>query len=145
MSDQRRRRAERDAAGGEPAARARLLVERLRLGELQREALELAAYLGHSPARSALGSGAPRAQGELAERLEGLEPWGPEPLLRAAGVALRAFGKPGSLSRALAHALDDDLTGGERVDLTRIVSMSRPRARGIADALAVAIRKSAAR
>jgi hypothetical protein len=44
VSDTRRRTAEREAALGDIAARSRLLAERVRIGELLPERLELAAY-----------------------------------------------------------------------------------------------------
>ncbi|MCO5166331.1 MAG: hypothetical protein M9894_08205 [Planctomycetes bacterium] len=43
----------------DPADEARVLAERLRSGRLPPARLELAAYLGHGPARAALGDGAP--------------------------------------------------------------------------------------
>lgn len=62
MSDERRRRAERDAAGdGGDEAAARDLIERLRSGELTRERVALAAYLGDRASCLALDAG-PRAE-----------------------------------------------------------------------------------
>jgi hypothetical protein len=56
MADERLRGAERRAArGDEPADLGRLVVERIRAGTISREALEVAAYLGHETAREALG------------------------------------------------------------------------------------------
>lgn len=54
MADQRRRDAERAADQGDQDAAARLLLERVRAGELTHERLLLAAYLDDEPARRAL-------------------------------------------------------------------------------------------
>ncbi len=58
MADQRLRDLERDATHGDLQARARLLRERLRVGDLAEERLRLAAYLGDEAARSACGDAA---------------------------------------------------------------------------------------
>jgi hypothetical protein len=47
VTDQRLRDLERDAAHGDLHARGRLLLERVRVGDLTQERLRLAAYLGH--------------------------------------------------------------------------------------------------
>ena len=44
MADERLRQLEREAATGDGQARAKLLLERVRLGELSEERLRLAAY-----------------------------------------------------------------------------------------------------
>lgn len=88
MSDTRRRareRAARDDAGDE-AARARALVERLRAGDLPPGRLRLAAYLGHAPARAALGLAAPPALSLAPPR--GLDP-PPDPEHAPAWLAMR--------------------------------------------------------
>lgn len=60
MSDEGLRDLERAwRASHDPHDEARLLAERLRAGLLVRARLELAAYLGHGPARIALGEAAP--------------------------------------------------------------------------------------
>jgi hypothetical protein len=51
VTDQRLRALERDAAHGDLQAQARLLLERVRVGDLTEERLRLAAYLGDEPAR----------------------------------------------------------------------------------------------
>lgn len=61
VTDQRLRDLERDAALGDLHAQARLLLERVRVGDLTEERLRLAAYLGHEPA-------------ELARRLAAISP-----------------------------------------------------------------------
>lgn len=55
MTDSRLRELERAASVGTAADEARLLTERLRAGTLAHKWVELAAYLGHAPARLALG------------------------------------------------------------------------------------------
>lgn len=55
MSDARRRRLEREVARGETTARAALLGERARAGDLTRERLVLAAHLGDADAAHAAG------------------------------------------------------------------------------------------
>lgn len=55
VSDARRRRLEREVARGETTARAALLGERARAGELSRERLLLAAHLGDADAAHAAG------------------------------------------------------------------------------------------
>lgn len=59
MADAERRERERSASADE---QAQLLRERLRSGELNEEALELCAYLGHGPAIDALGRPAPAGE-----------------------------------------------------------------------------------
>lgn len=54
MTDQRLRDLERDAASGDLQTQARLLLERVRVGQLTEERLRLAAYLGDEAARVAL-------------------------------------------------------------------------------------------
>ena len=56
MSDERLRDLERLAAQGDPEAQAKLLLERVRIKDLDREMLRLAAVLEHSPALTALRS-----------------------------------------------------------------------------------------
>jgi hypothetical protein len=55
VSDARLRQLQRDAATGDLAARARLLTERVRIGDLAPDRLQLAAYLGDEAAEEALG------------------------------------------------------------------------------------------
>lgn len=83
MNDRRSRELERHL-GDDPAAEAELLARGLRAGEVDPERVRLAAYLGHEPARAALGEAAPRTPGELESFVRGLEPWGPEAWTRAA-------------------------------------------------------------
>lgn len=55
MSDQRLRELERAWRAGNPEAEAQLLNERVRIGDLDRRMLELAAVLGYQPALQACG------------------------------------------------------------------------------------------
>ncbi len=87
MTDAARRTLERAARrSDDDEARARALVARLRAGTLAPGALRLAAFLGHEPARSALGPEAPVAPAT--------------PLAWAR--ALRAFGQPAWVRALLA-------------------------------------------
>lgn len=65
MADTRRRGLQRLAERGDPGARAALLVERVRLGELAPGRLGLLALLGDAAARAALGDEAPAASKDL--------------------------------------------------------------------------------
>lgn len=84
MGDARRRRLEREAARGDAAARAALLGERVRAGDLPAERLRLAAHLGDPDARRVVG--ATTAPGDWFAALGG---FGPEAALRAVLVAVR--------------------------------------------------------
>ncbi|MCO5165847.1 MAG: hypothetical protein M9894_05710 [Planctomycetes bacterium] len=88
MSDARRRARERASLddAGDVAARARALVERLRAGALAPARLRLAAYLGHAPARAALGLAAPAPLSLAPPR--GLDP-PPDPEHAPAWLAMR--------------------------------------------------------
>ncbi len=98
-SDQRLREFERRARSGDPQAEAEQLVQRVRSGALSRERLELAAYLGHPPARvahgdSIFGAGAEAGIVDLEAWVRGLDHrragrWPLAPL-RAALAATRA-------------------------------------------------------
>lgn len=55
MADERQRELERKASAGDVEAEAKLLLERVRSGDLTEERLKLAAYLGHEPAAVAVG------------------------------------------------------------------------------------------
>lgn len=86
--DDRLRGVEREAALGDLAAQARLLVERVRRGRLDLERLRLAAWLGDPAARLALGedleeSGRRRRRDGWTRTLAA---WGQEALVRAAYV-----------------------------------------------------------
>lgn len=59
--DARLRQLQREASTGDLQARAKLLLGRVRAGELSEERLRLAAYLGDPASREALGEGAPEA------------------------------------------------------------------------------------
>lgn len=98
MSDERRRRLEREAAAGDLAAASALLAERLRAGDLPEDRLRLAAHLGDPAAAQALGREplAPptitvsRWVRGLSERREGAwAPWAREAFARAAAAAAR--------------------------------------------------------
>jgi hypothetical protein len=93
MSDDRLREVEREAALGDQAAQARLLVERVRRGRLELERLRLAAWLGDPTARLALGadkddgsSSGRRARVRRDGWTVALAAWGQEALVRAAYV-----------------------------------------------------------
>ncbi len=62
MTDARVRAVSRAAAQGDPAARAALLLERVRTGELSTEQLRLAAWLGDDHARAVVGHEVVRPQ-----------------------------------------------------------------------------------
>ena len=88
MSDRRLRALEREAAASrDPEARARLLLARMRAGELERERVELAAYLGDLASLQALG-GRPAALG-IDAWVAGFERWEETTLVRAALAAAR--------------------------------------------------------
>lgn len=93
--DERLRSLERQAEH-DPDAAARLLLERVRRGDLDEARLTLAAYLEHEPARRAVGAGAvapppaPCADVEdLGDWLGALASWGAVALVRAFVVASR--------------------------------------------------------
>lgn len=87
--DERLRQLERQAARGDGAAAAQLLVGRLRRGELTRRELELWAYLGDGAAAAALGLEAPSGGDDLRLWVDGLTQWDPWLSVRAALVAAR--------------------------------------------------------
>lgn len=89
MSDRRLRELERQLAQGDAEAEPALLLERVRQGLLDPARLELAAYLGHPPARQALLERAPEASGDLEAWVRGLADWGPGAWVRAAVAAAR--------------------------------------------------------
>jgi hypothetical protein len=91
VTDDRLRRLEREAAQStDPVLEARRLRELLRAGKLPVERLELAAWLGHAPAREALDPGAPGSPEEFAEWARGLERFGREACVRAFVAGARA-------------------------------------------------------
>jgi hypothetical protein len=69
---------------------AAYLLERVRVGDLSRERLELAAYCGHEAARRAVGPTAADAarHADTAEWYAGIRRWGTEPLARGAVAAV---------------------------------------------------------
>jgi hypothetical protein len=98
MADDRLREVEREAAWGDPAGRARLLVERVRAGQLEHERLRLAAWLGDRAACLATGeAGGPGAAASGSQTRRGrrdawtraLAAWGKEAIVRAAYVVAR--------------------------------------------------------
>lgn len=104
MSDARRRRLEREVARGDPLARATLLGERLRAGELSRERLLVAAHLGDVDAARAVDA-APPPDGDA--WFAGLRAFPGEAALRAVLAAARlaqpfrrALERPGAQPRA---------------------------------------------
>ncbi|MCO5171565.1 MAG: hypothetical protein M9894_35125 [Planctomycetes bacterium] len=102
MSDARRRRLEREVARGDPPARAALLGERARAGDLPAERLLLAAHLGDPDAREVVG-----AQPPCGDWFSALGDFGAEVALRAVLVVVqearpfrRALEHPGARSEA---------------------------------------------
>lgn len=92
MADPARRALERDASAGDPSAAAQLLVARLRAGEVDAAALELAARLELSPARAALGASAPAPARSLSELGAALTACGRLTCARAARACAEAVG-----------------------------------------------------
>lgn len=84
MADERLRRLERAAAGGEPEAVARLLGARLRAGELDPARLDLLLHLGDPAARLAAGGGPAGEEPDPQPWVKELRRWGKEPCVRAA-------------------------------------------------------------
>lgn len=74
---------------GDRADEGALLLERVRLGLLDRTQLELAAFCAHEGARRALGETA--WPPDLRETLAGLERWGPAAVSTATGALLQAL------------------------------------------------------
>lgn len=117
MTDQRLRDLERGAAHGDLQAQARLLLERVCVGDLTEERLRLAAYCGDEAARLALDAAAPQIPGGSLDWLAGLR-GGPHVVTwRAALAALDAAG-PG----AAARVLDQGEGGPTAADLVRAVT-----------------------
>jgi hypothetical protein len=104
VTDHRLRSLGRDAAQGDLQAQARLLLERVRVGDLLEEWLRLAAFLGDDAARVAAGNSTKRYE-EALEPIRGLTPWGQHVCVRAAVAAIR-----GALKLL---DLDDPLVGQE--------------------------------
>jgi hypothetical protein len=77
VTDQRLRDLERDAARGDLHAQARLLLERVRVGDLTDERLRLAAYLGDEVACVALEYDPRRSVAMNGDWFRGLVPWSP--------------------------------------------------------------------
>ena len=86
MSDERLRLLEVAATTGDPGARLRLLAERARMGQVDLDALRLAAYCGDLDARTVLGPATPAVPNRS----------------KAWFLGLAAFGKPVSVRAALA-------------------------------------------
>lgn len=93
MADQRARRLKRELEfEGTIQAEARIVIERLRTGEIQAERAWLAGYLGHGPAALALRVvpfAVGNQVGDLDEWLRGFAPGGREAWVRAALAATR--------------------------------------------------------
>lgn len=70
-------------ASGSTADEAAYLLERVRVGDLTNERLELAAYCGHAGAREALGDTVPEVPEDAEAWLCGLIAWGFPTLVRA--------------------------------------------------------------
>lgn len=83
LVDERLQDLRRRVAQGEPGARVALLAERLRTGDLTRERLELAAFVGDEDARRAL----PAAPVLDAAQWDLLRPFGLEAVVRSAIAA----------------------------------------------------------
>jgi len=89
MNDQRLRALRRQAAGGDGEARAKLLAERVRCGDLRAEALRSAALLGDGAASAASGTPLPRPTEDFDTWLARLESGGRRLLVQAGLVAAR--------------------------------------------------------
>lgn len=87
MGDRSRRALRHAAEAGDLESRARLLVERLRAGELNEPALQLAAALGDAGAALALGVEAATPTDDLRELLEVLDAIGKAKFMVRAAVA----------------------------------------------------------
>ncbi len=80
MSDERLRELERRwRESGSVEDEAAWLLERVRVGELDQDRLELAAYCGHGAARVALGDAAARPAEDFDQWAAGLEQWSTAP------------------------------------------------------------------
>jgi hypothetical protein len=88
MTDQKLRDLERRwKETGAPDDEAAYLLERVRVGDLTRERLELAAYCGHEGARAGAGEGAPPH--DFVQWIEGFSRWGANAMsLVAVAIAL---------------------------------------------------------
>ncbi len=84
-----RTRERRWRESGAPCDEVAFLLARVRAGDLAAEQLALAAFLGHDPAREALGAAAPVPPPDLAAWVYELSRWGPETSVLAALVSLR--------------------------------------------------------
>lgn len=73
--DERLRKLEREAALGGLDAQAKLILQRLRAGELTEKRIRLAAYLGDGAARLALGKEPVRTELNLVALVAGLDRW----------------------------------------------------------------------
>ena len=91
VSDERIRRFERLARGGDVAAMGQLLLERLRLGYLSRDRLELAAHLNDPAALAALGVDPSGEPADLREWTCALQRWGRPTVVRALVAAGRTL------------------------------------------------------
>ena len=106
MPDSRLRELERSAAGGDDDARAQLLRERVRGGDLGADRLRLAAYLNDPGALLACGEQA-SSGADLVGGGRGLQRWGDEPCVRASaaaadlGLTLWESWEPGELEPGL--------------------------------------------
>lgn len=89
MADARLRSLERRVSQGDPEAEPQLLLERVRLGLLARERLELAAALGHAAAARALERTIEREDPDSREWLWNLLPHGRWVVARAILIAAR--------------------------------------------------------
>lgn len=106
MADERLRALERAwKESGSVADEAAYLRERVRVGDLMQERLELAAYCMHQGARAALGpeSAAPPANHGLVEWAEGLPSL--DDCIRASVIAVRCARKPGPFQQEVDVAL----------------------------------------
>jgi hypothetical protein len=102
VADARLRALSRAADQGDVEARARLLALRLRTGDLERAALEVAAYVGDPAARLVLGPEAPDLPTVAIRSARAA----PELNQRRWITGLRAYGKPWLVRAALAVAHD---------------------------------------
>ncbi len=93
VSDREKRELQRQAAQGDTDAEARLLLARMRSGEISPAQVRAAAYLGDASARAALGEGAPEITiGAITWGwVQGLAEWGGDEALFRAALAASAL------------------------------------------------------
>lgn len=102
MGDEKLRVLAARARDGGPVEQAAWLAERMRVGELDRERVRLAAYVGHAGARALLGNDAPASPDDFSEWIAGLLPFAralEDRVNLVAHVALACAHREGASSR----------------------------------------------